>query len=321
MLSLGDTGDAVIQLQDALVALGYSLVRSGEYDEATQAVVMAYQEWAGIVPATGVYDDATAVAIATAPASAATGDQWPQADYPGAGEWAGPSLGDAASTTSDALAWQRAAHERDYQPQADVVIRPDADHYIVWGFPVGTAELLPQYGPTLDEVAGFLRATDPDATVDIVGHTSTSGANDFNQELSEQRAGAVRDALHARGVPVERMRHWGEGETHLLVSEDQGPEAMARNRRVELTLHRSVVPAAPPPHRPNPRRLRHRRQKTPIFPGRTGGDGSPTTPRSRSPSSPTRRCGHPTTTRRSSIGSAASTTPCRRGSGTGSRST
>jgi outer membrane protein OmpA-like peptidoglycan-associated protein len=94
----------------------------------------------------------------------------------------------------------QAGHERDCQPGADVAVRTDATH-VLWALPFRSAQLLPQYAAVLDEVTALATHPDPHAMTDVVGHTSTSGPNDINQELSEQRAHPARQ----RGVPLEHV--------------------------------------------------------------------------------------------------------------------
>lgn len=50
----------------------------------------------------------------------------------------------------------------------------------------------------------------------IEGHTDATGADAFNQQLSEQRAQAVVDALVAYGIPAERFEVVGKGEAEPL---------------------------------------------------------------------------------------------------------
>jgi outer membrane protein OmpA-like peptidoglycan-associated protein len=250
LLSAGDVGYEVVQLQDALIALGYDLAQTGIYDDATTEAVLAYQQWAGVT-ATGVYDDETAAALANSPLLTVPGSD--TAADTAAADW-GPTDVDTIAyaapgeaTDLHDLEPRQPGGEGAFQPQGNVAVKVDPTHYVLWGFPYRTADLLPDHGAALDEIAELLTVIDLNAIVDVVGHTSTSGANDINQELSDQRAAAVRDALHARGVPAERIRAWGVGELHPLVSEDQGTAAMARNRRVEITIHAVVISPTPEP--------------------------------------------------------------------------
>ena len=63
----------------------------------------------------------------------------------------------------------------------------------------------------------------------IEGHTDAAGADEFNQQLSEQRAQAVVDALVAYGIPAERFEMVGKGESEPLEGR-RGSDPL--NRRV-----------------------------------------------------------------------------------------
>ncbi|MDD9901584.1 MAG: OmpA family protein [Alphaproteobacteria bacterium] len=87
----------------------------------------------------------------------------------------------------------------------------------------------------LDAVAQELRKrTDVNGVV-IAGHTDTSGASAYNQKLSMKRAGAVRDALIARGVEKATVRVEAHGENDLLVKTADDVREPA-NRRAQITL-------------------------------------------------------------------------------------
>jgi outer membrane protein OmpA-like peptidoglycan-associated protein len=81
----------------------------------------------------------------------------------------------------------------------------------------------------LDRVAKVL-SDYPQTTIQIQGHTDSSGAEAYNQALSERRANAVRDALIQRGVAPERLTTIGFGESQPISS------SAAMNRRVSLVM-------------------------------------------------------------------------------------
>lgn len=89
------------------------------------------------------------------------------------------------------------------------------------------------YGP-LDEV-GTTLIEYPKTAVDVVGHASSDGPDDYNQELSERRANSVRSYLINSGVQSVRLQAIGMGETQPIADNatQAGREA---NRRVEILL-------------------------------------------------------------------------------------
>ncbi|HLU62433.1 MAG TPA: OmpA family protein [Gammaproteobacteria bacterium] len=101
-------------------------------------------------------------------------------------------------------------------------------------FETGSAALNASFFDVLDAVGTVLQKYDK-TLVEITGHTDSTGADDFNQKLSEQRAAAVGSYLERRGVSVERMVIIGYGETRPIASNGT-PAGRAENRRVEITL-------------------------------------------------------------------------------------
>lgn len=101
-------------------------------------------------------------------------------------------------------------------------------------FETGGTRLTPASEPALDLLARILRE-DPELAVVIVGHTDNEGSLEINLGLSRRRAGAVREALVARGVPGDQLTAEGVGFLAPRTS-NATPEGRARNRRVELVL-------------------------------------------------------------------------------------
>ena len=99
-------------------------------------------------------------------------------------------------------------------------------------FASGSAIIDPASEATLDEAADVLSAN-PDAVVEIGGHTDSRGSEESNQALSQARADAVKDALEERGVTNE-LRAVGFGERRPKISPDDTPEAQQENRRIEF---------------------------------------------------------------------------------------
>jgi len=71
--------------------------------------------------------------------------------------------------------------------------------------------------------------------VDVTGHTDSTGADDYNMQLSVARASSVARYLESRNVLSQRIYTKGMGETRPIASNDT-PEGRARNRRVEIIL-------------------------------------------------------------------------------------
>ena len=107
-------------------------------------------------------------------------------------------------------------------------------------FPVNSYSIQPQFQTTLDQVAQTL-ASYNQTYIDVLGHASSDGPDDYNMTLSQQRAQSVADYLAMRGVARARMGVRGYGETQPIA--DNATEAgRVANRRVEI----KVVPVTQP---------------------------------------------------------------------------
>lgn len=101
-------------------------------------------------------------------------------------------------------------------------------------FDVDRSDIKPQFHEVLDSVALVLKEFEK-TYVDVLGHTDSTGADAYNQELSMRRASAVASDLMARKVQGERFLIRGMGEAAPIASNDTA-EGRALNRRVEITL-------------------------------------------------------------------------------------
>lgn len=106
-------------------------------------------------------------------------------------------------------------------------------------FDVGSSDVSGSFQPTLRSVAKVLKEYD-DTLVTISGHTDSSGSDQFNQMLSEQRASAVAAILLNQGIVVERIAATGYGETRPVATNNTA-EGRSANRRVEITLDAIVA--------------------------------------------------------------------------------
>ncbi len=101
-------------------------------------------------------------------------------------------------------------------------------------FESGSARLLESSRPILDRVAAVLLNHNKLKLI-VAGHTDDVGTDEYNQDLSERRAGAVKMYLATKGVHPDSVRVYGYGETQPVVSETT-EQARALNRRVEFRI-------------------------------------------------------------------------------------
>ncbi|MDF1630294.1 MAG: OmpA family protein [Alcanivoracaceae bacterium] len=88
--------------------------------------------------------------------------------------------------------------------------------------------------PVLDSVADVLKEY-KSTMIQIGGHTDSTGADQYNMMLSQQRAQSVANALSGYAVESVRMDVVGFGETQPIAS-NSTESGRAQNRRVELIL-------------------------------------------------------------------------------------
>jgi outer membrane protein OmpA-like peptidoglycan-associated protein len=101
-------------------------------------------------------------------------------------------------------------------------------------FNTGSAQILDESRPALAAVAKLIKQS-KFASLTIEGHTDNQGTAQYNQDLSDQRAEAVRKSLVSDfGVPEGRLAAKGYGLTRP-VETNATPEGRAHNRRVELS--------------------------------------------------------------------------------------
>ena len=80
----------------------------------------------------------------------------------------------------------------------------------------------------------------PGLKLQVEGHTDSRGSDDFNQKLSEDRAGTVRSYLVAQGVKSDSVEALGLG-PNLPVADNSTAEGRQRNRRVEIIISGEVI--------------------------------------------------------------------------------
>ena len=87
---------------------------------------------------------------------------------------------------------------------------------------------------TLNKMAQILKDY-PKSNVLVEGHTDSAGPEDYNMNLSKQRATSVTNYLISQGIDKSRLetRWYGEAQP---VGDNTTTEGKAKNRRVELAI-------------------------------------------------------------------------------------
>lgn len=121
-----------------------------------------------------------------------------------------------------------------------VIVKPDKLElkeklHFAWN----EAVLEPESLPVLDEVVRALK-DNQNFRVQVEGHSSSEGADDHNQTLSEARAQAVLDYLEAHGIERERLSSKGFSSS-VPLSTNETAAGRENNRRVEFVVHFIIV--------------------------------------------------------------------------------
>jgi outer membrane protein OmpA-like peptidoglycan-associated protein len=117
-------------------------------------------------------------------------------------------------------------------------------------FRSGSFELAPGARERLAKVSGIILAY-PSLHLAVEGHTDSVGSDEYNQNLSEQRAEAVRNYFVQQGIPSDSVTAQGFGKTEPIASNDT-PYGRQQNRRVELILSGDAIGSAADKPTPTP---------------------------------------------------------------------
>ena len=114
-------------------------------------------------------------------------------------------------------------------------------------FPFNSAELLPGGQQKLDQLAENSKGANVERVV-LTGHADRIGSEEYNQQLSEDRAQAVADYLAQKGVDSSRLQVEGKGKSEPITGNEcskLGPESnknqkliacLQPDRRVDAAL-------------------------------------------------------------------------------------
>ena len=101
-------------------------------------------------------------------------------------------------------------------------------------FDVDKSNLKSQYRGELSELSKILNKYE-DTNILLVGHTDSTGSEEYNLELSKKRARSVADYLTTQNVDSARFTTDGYGESQPVATNDTDA-GRAQNRRVEVAI-------------------------------------------------------------------------------------
>jgi outer membrane protein OmpA-like peptidoglycan-associated protein len=108
-------------------------------------------------------------------------------------------------------------------------------------FDTGKFDLRPIAREKLARLAGIVLAH-PGLNLDIEGHTDSTGSDELNQKLSDQRAESVRKYLIEQGLPETSLIAVGFGKS-MPVADNSTAAGRQQNRRVEIIVSGEVIGA------------------------------------------------------------------------------
>jgi OOP family OmpA-OmpF porin len=101
-------------------------------------------------------------------------------------------------------------------------------------FDLEKATLRPESFPELNRIVTLMNEN-ATMQIEIAGHTDTTGSDEYNLNLSKQRANSVASYLAGKGIDKSRMTVEFYGETKPMVS-NETREGRKKNRRVEFKI-------------------------------------------------------------------------------------
>jgi outer membrane protein OmpA-like peptidoglycan-associated protein len=101
-------------------------------------------------------------------------------------------------------------------------------------FKTGSAEITKDSNSVLDKAVQLL-VDYPDVKLEIGGHTDNVGKAEFNKELSQKRADAVKAYMVKKGIADDRLASVGYGMDKPITANKTAADK-AKNRRTEFTL-------------------------------------------------------------------------------------
>lgn len=101
-------------------------------------------------------------------------------------------------------------------------------------FRTDSADINSNFYEVLNSVAIVLKEYEK-STVEVSGHTDSTGSDAYNMDLSQRRASSVAQYLISQGIYAPRLIVQGFGESRPIAS-NTTPEGREQNRRVEIQI-------------------------------------------------------------------------------------
>jgi len=103
-------------------------------------------------------------------------------------------------------------------------------------FDFGKSTLRAESFPELNRIVSLM-SLNPALEIEIAGHTDNTGADNFNLQISDERAKAVKAYIISKGISETRISAKGYGKTKPVAGNDT-EAGKQLNRRVEFTIQK-----------------------------------------------------------------------------------
>jgi len=149
-----------------------------------------------------------------------------------------------AAANASAEAWDTDAHVKTTTtPEASILQMKDRARRLIAHmsdvlFDTGKYSLKAGEREKLAKISGIVLVY-PSLALEVEGHSDSVGSNDFNLQLSENRANSVRDFLIGQGIVSSAIGAHGYGESQPVATDDTAT-GRQQNRRVELIVSGEV---------------------------------------------------------------------------------
>lgn len=101
-------------------------------------------------------------------------------------------------------------------------------------FDTGKSDLKDAARTNIQNLAVSMK-NNPETNIMIIGHTDADGSDNYNLNLSQQRAAAVKNFAASQGISDSRLSTVGKGEAEPI-AENTSATGKAQNRRVEIVI-------------------------------------------------------------------------------------
>jgi len=106
-------------------------------------------------------------------------------------------------------------------------------------FDTGKYDIRPGTREQLAKLSGII-LSHPGLNLQVEGHTDSTGSDEYNERLSQQRGDSVREFLISQGLPANDITATGLGKA-MPISDNDTPAGRQKNRRVEIIVSGELI--------------------------------------------------------------------------------